>query len=95
VTNSFKKVTVKLNTLYKGELRTETVEVITGLGGGDCGFNFEKGKEYVIYADFKTQFSPLGNSTEKYLSTHTCKRTRLSDKNEIREIQKLRKPIKR
>jgi hypothetical protein len=27
-----------------------TIQVHTGMGGGDCGFNFEEGKEYMVYA---------------------------------------------
>ena len=94
VSTSFNRVKIKITSIYKGELRSETVDVITGIGGGDCGFAFEKGKEYIVYADSKTQFSPLGNETARYLSTHICKRTRALDKSEITQIEKLRKPIK-
>ena len=94
VTNLFRKVKLKANALYKGELQTDTIEVITGVGGGDCGFGFEIGKVYVVYADYKTQFSPLGNSTARYLFTHVCKRTKAMDQAEVNEIQKFRKPIK-
>lgn len=44
-----------------------TVEVATGMGGGDCGFGFEDGKSYLIYA------RRLENGT---LSTSICSRTR-------------------
>ena len=30
---------------YKGKIKSDTIEVITGIGGGDCGFDFIKGKE--------------------------------------------------
>lgn len=29
----------------------QTVEVVTGLGNGDCGFPFVVGERYLVYAD--------------------------------------------
>ena len=34
---------------YRGAQHS-SVQVETGLGGGDCGFRFEKGKRYLVYA---------------------------------------------
>jgi len=31
-------------------MRPHTVEVWTGSGGGDCGFGFQEGKSYLVYA---------------------------------------------
>lgn len=42
-------VTFTENRWYKGSQRNR-VEVETGLGGGDCGFPFELGKRYLVYA---------------------------------------------
>lgn len=44
------------------------VDVFTGLGGGDCGYGFEKGKRYLVYA-----YRPE-NSED--LQTGICSRTR-------------------
>jgi hypothetical protein len=35
---------------YRGQA-TGTVIVLTGMGYGDCGFDFETGKQYLVYAD--------------------------------------------
>ncbi|MFI5097720.1 MAG: carboxypeptidase-like regulatory domain-containing protein [Candidatus Acidiferrales bacterium] len=35
---------------YRG-LASEKVAVLTGIGLGDCGFDFETGKQYLVYAD--------------------------------------------
>lgn len=35
---------------YRG-LGSEEVTVLTGIGLGDCGFDFETGKEYLVYAE--------------------------------------------
>jgi hypothetical protein len=43
------------------------IEILTGFGGGDCGYPFEVGREYVVYA----RKDPNGR-----LTTGTCSRTR-------------------
>ncbi len=30
---------------------SDTIRIITGYGGGDCGYEFEVGKEYIVYAE--------------------------------------------
>jgi hypothetical protein len=52
----------------KGKL-TDNLEIFTGRGGGDCGYNFEIGKKYLVYA---------GSSQEK-LGTSICTRTKPYD----------------
>ena len=47
-----------------------TVDVATGMGGGDCGFDFEVGKSYFVYARRMEDGS---------LSTSICSRTRPLD----------------
>lgn len=52
-----------------------TVEVVTGQGGGDCGFGFRVGEEYLVYAH--------ASPKNKRLYTGICTRTRkLSDAGE-------------
>ena len=50
---------------YRGDQR-KPMRLTTGLGGGDCGFDFEVGKQYLVYA-FKDEAGEL--------STNTCTRT--------------------
>ena len=52
---------------YRG-LTGTTTEVVTGSGGGDCGYNFRVGGRYVVYA------SPLHDVAKLY--TGICSRTR-------------------
>src|SRR4029077_7046055 len=42
-------VAVRVLRTYRG-VASGTVTVMTGLSGGDCGFDFETGKQYLIYA---------------------------------------------
>ena len=48
---SHREVTVTVVRAYRGNL-PNTVTVLTGLGTGDCGFDFETGKSYLIFANF-------------------------------------------
>jgi hypothetical protein len=43
-------VSFRLLRTYQG-LAPEKVTVLTGMGLGDCGFDFETGKQYLVYAD--------------------------------------------
>jgi hypothetical protein len=43
------------------------IEIVTGLGGGDCGYDFQIGADYVVYA-YK--------NAEGRLETNICSRTR-------------------
>ena len=64
---------------------TKTVEVVTGLGGGDCGYTFEVGERYLVYASKRESPTTLrgmpltlisgGSSLTVPLSTRLCSRT--------------------
>lgn len=56
---------LKVKVAWKG-LRHDEVRLFTGLGGGDCGYRFEVGQSYLIYAY-------TYNKTE--LGTNICQRT--------------------
>jgi hypothetical protein len=62
---SRRKVTLRVDRAWKG-VASQTVVVLTGQGGGDCGFPFERGESYLVYAD--------GGSGEP-LATGICGRT--------------------
>lgn len=42
-------VTFRVDRAWKG-VRGHTVTIVTGWGGGDCGFPFERGGRYLVYA---------------------------------------------
>lgn len=52
---------------YKG-IKAKTVELETGGGGGDCGYGFQEGKRYLVYAH--------GDKRTTTLETNICTRTR-------------------
>jgi Carboxypeptidase regulatory-like domain len=49
-------------------LRGTSAEVITGMGGGDCGVGFKRGERYLVYA--------YTNPQDNKLHTSICNRTR-------------------
>ena len=59
------QVSFEVSHSYRGDQR-RPMRFSTGLGGGDCGFDFEVGKQYLVYA-FKNEAGEL--------STSTCTRT--------------------
>ena len=76
------KVTFEVTTAWKGGPKKRFV-LYTGRGGGDCGFPFEKGKTYVVYAYCDTE----------YCATMICTRTALSTRaaEDLRYLATLRK----
>jgi hypothetical protein len=48
-TGQHREVLIRVLRSYRGQAKG-TVKVMTGLSGGDCGFDFETGKQYLIYA---------------------------------------------
>jgi hypothetical protein len=60
-------VRLRVSEALSGVLPQAEVDVVTGMGGGDCGFPFETGKEFFVYAD---------RNPEGTLRTHICSRTR-------------------
>jgi hypothetical protein len=62
-------VLLQIERNYRGQEGKSTVEVVTGEGGGDCGFSFEEGKRYLVYA--------YPHPATGKLYTGICQRTRL------------------
>lgn len=89
------RYTVRVEHLFKGRSVSGTVVVVTGLGGGDCGFLFEMDKRYVIYGDDNGS-----NKTRMYADkplkgrgiyrTNICTRTRAYDDAEVRDLEGLK-----
>jgi len=83
---------IEVITLYKGKTKVLQLDVYSGTGDDDCGYNFSVGSEYIIYADYKIQYYGKGPKVNKFLYTTICTRTKLRDENELNEIQKWKKP---
>lgn len=53
---------------FRGAVEDVETEVITGWGGGDCGYEFKTGERYIVYA--------YRNEKDHKLYTSICSRTR-------------------
>ena len=57
-------VRFRVENVWKGKLFRE-VTIFTGQGGGDCGYRFEVGESYLVYA----------SGSNEILNTNICQRT--------------------
>ena len=90
------RYTFEIESIYKGRKKysKQKISVVTGIGNGDCGFEFEKGQEYIVYTDWKDKYYSAGKKVNKFLYTNICKRTTLKIKEEEEKIKKYRKPCR-
>jgi hypothetical protein len=61
--------TLKISDTLKGSVK-DTVEIRTGIGGGDCGYDFVIGREYLVYARYSAE------PNQSYLFTTICDYTK-------------------
>nr|WP_249317010.1 hypothetical protein [Bacillus sp. FJAT-50079] len=61
-------VQFEVTNTWKGVEQSQII-ITTGLGGGDCGFDFKEGKEYLVYAYESTMYG------EESLVSIICGRT--------------------
>ena len=59
-------ITFRVDRAWKG-VEARTVRVVTGWGGGDCGYPFETGQRYLVYAS--------GGVRGEALVASSCSRT--------------------
>ena len=79
--SSYLTVKFKVEKAWKNRSGAEII-IQTGQGGGSCGFHFEVGKKYLVYAD---------DDDESALSTSICQRTSGSNA-DARYLDKIKKP---
>ncbi|MDL2309456.1 hypothetical protein LJC68_08485 [Bacteroidales bacterium OttesenSCG-928-B11] len=82
------KVTFIIEKTYKGRIDTNYIEVITGVGGGDCGYLFEVDKSYAVYAERRSKYYNGDTRMDIHLYTDMCKRTTDDTISEKKEIEK-------
>ncbi|MET0945161.1 MAG: hypothetical protein ABWY22_07120 [Flavobacterium sp.] len=87
---NFAKVEYKVLIIerLKGEIKTDTLTIFTGLGNGDCGIKFQIGKSYIIYSNYEDEHFNNGKKVQKYLSTNICTRTIEFENTEYKKIKK-------
>ena len=68
----YQRATLRVDTVWKGTVATETM-VYTGSNSADCGYPFQPGGEYIIYANTNTATNDWPSAA---LTTSICSRTR-------------------
>ena len=89
-------VTLKLKNTFKGNL-SDTISLMTGNGGGDCGYYFIPKKTYLIYAYtrlyYLVTYIDKHNSLKyrsierRFLTTTICDRTTDNINTELPQLQ--------
>lgn len=82
------KYSILVEKAYKGQAVRDTVELITGVGNGDCGYKFQIDSVYIIYSKYSNKYFPGGSAIDPFLYTDVCTRTKPFDKRELREIRR-------
>ena len=84
-------ITLKVTEMLKGEKQSDTIQIITGQGGGDCGYNFRPETEYLIYSHLEDYHlidcinengSKFTSHPKRMLTTSDCDRTTTDVKRE-------------
>lgn len=99
--SSMSKITIAcfdllVHDIYKGRIKSDTLKIYTGIGGGDCGVMFEIGDKYIIYGQKKPYFRQANYDTlfpksKNSFWTYICLRTTAYRQDEITEIEKITK----
>ncbi len=76
----------KVARLYKGK-GNHSVEVISALSSGECGYPFKKGKTYIVYAENGKALDKEGRII-KTITTTSCTRTNFYSAAEERLIKR-------
>lgn len=87
ISHYFVKYSVAIKSLFKGKVYSDTISLYSGIGGGDCGYPFNLGSDYIIYADYKKTLPFQNNKPNKrFFYTDICKRTCKVNENELKKI---------
>jgi len=86
-------VKIKVDKMYKGQLVSDTITILTPPNGAACGYYFQVGQKYIVYATIFDEM--LGTSELKRRTfdnqtfwTHQCTRTQNWNTTEENDIIK-------
>lgn len=91
-----KKVLIRVDTVFKGQMTSDTLIIFTGVGGGDCGYRFKVGQKYIIYGNTKSYFADFSKNQDfpngqNVYWTNICTRTQEHNQTEIKELKKIKR----
>ncbi len=76
--------TFEVQKIFKGNYKSKTIKIETGMGGGDCGVPFRLGASYLVY----------GGIFKGNIGTGICSRTKIIGFYPTRINDKAKKEIK-
>ena len=87
-------IKVKVDKIYKGKSSSETIIILTPARSASCGYGFELGEKYIIYATITDELLPSRKLERqafdnKTFWTHQCTRTQEWNKLEEEELKKV------
>lgn len=94
------KVTFSVESYFKNKKcqRKKSIVIYTNYEKDMCGYSFELGKRYIVYADlYKKKYVTQSKLLKSIIETDICTRTRLYDSEEhevLRNNKKEKKPKK-
>jgi|TARA_B100000767_G_C19483988_1_gene417393 hypothetical protein len=76
----------------KGKIKKEIVEIASAESGASCGYNFEIGKSYLVYARKSNQYSSKTKNESDFVTSLCDRNQKLKkvDKKEFQELEKLK-----
>ena len=86
-------VEIMVDKMYKGKLISETLTILTPRHGTACGYDFQVGKKYIVYATIYDELLGLDKLIRRTFDnktywTHRCTRTMHWNQDEENEIIK-------
>lgn len=92
-----------VDTKFKAtKFTSDTIQIVTGYGGGDCGYAFEIGKDYIIYGEAwkektvyvrhrkrKDKKRVVENTIANKFYTDICRLTQESNEKELTNLKRL------
>lgn len=72
---------------YKGKADLR-ISVFSAISEGECGYPFEKGKDYIVYAYYEKALDSTGRQI-KILRTSACTRTGIYSEREAQNVRKM------
>jgi len=82
----FQNVKLIQQKIYKGKFHMDTIIIQTIDGTGMCGYPFQIGEQYIIYANWTTDDIINNNRKSQYLHTSICTRTTNDINKEMKAI---------
>lgn len=75
----YKAYTFEVLGYYKGKKTEKTITIITGQGGGDCGYVFTLGQAYTVHATMQGVGYFIDGVEQQQLFTNSCSYTQVAN----------------